>query len=220
MPAMLDRSISSLATVHPELPVHVERLESATLLDKARIFDLSPFDQTLFLDADTVVMGDLAYGFESAEKFGLACCICECPWARRYSCFSGDAIEYNTGVIFFTKDWESCYGGNCPRSSVRDVFKEWAKLAGELPSASRFIGKDGPAEMPHNDQASFAAAIDRTGFNPWILPLNWNFRHRWQKTVFGPVKIWHDYDPVPDAVINWNKGQTSPGAIIQCARVS
>jgi hypothetical protein len=69
MPAMLARSRESLAKVHPELPVHVAELpDGSTLLDKARMYDLSPFDQTLFLDADTVVMGNLDYGFEKAES--------------------------------------------------------------------------------------------------------------------------------------------------------
>jgi hypothetical protein len=44
---------------------------------------MTPFEETLFLDADTVPLGRLDFGFEQAQRFGLACCICEVPWARR-----------------------------------------------------------------------------------------------------------------------------------------
>jgi hypothetical protein len=30
------------------------------------------------------------------------------------------------------------------------------------------------------------------GFNPFVLPLNWNLRPKWQRSFFGPVRIWHD----------------------------
>ena len=79
--------------------------DPASLNKKVAMLDLSPFDETLFLDIDTVVMGDLNFGFEKAKKFGMAIAICEAPWGKRYQkIFSGDEIEYNTGVIFFTKE--------------------------------------------------------------------------------------------------------------------
>ena len=64
---------------------------------------ISPFETTLFLDADTVVLGNLDYAFDRAEEYGLACCICECPWLRRYGNAEGDLIEYNSGVLFFAQ---------------------------------------------------------------------------------------------------------------------
>ena len=98
----LERSRQSLARVHPDMPVEVIELPAgSTLLDKARMMELSPFEETLFLDADTVVLDDLSYGFEQVRRFGLACSICECPWARRYTGLSGDMVEYNTGVLLF-----------------------------------------------------------------------------------------------------------------------
>jgi hypothetical protein len=203
---MLARSIASLKAVHPELPCHVERLpEGSGLLDKARMYNLSPYDETLFLDADTVVMGRLDYGFDRASRHGLACTICECPWARRFAGLAdrGDLIEWNTGVMFFTR-------------AAADVFTEW-KANATIDSSVMFVGKDGPMKMPENDQAGFAMAVEQTGFNPAALPLNWNFRHRWQKTVFGPVKIWHDYDDVPESVRRWSEEQSKPGAIMKCA---
>lgn len=200
--ATLNRSLQSLEKQHPGMPSKVIELQSGTLLDKARMFDLSPFEQTLYLDLDTVVMGDLSYGFEKASEHGLACSICECPWARRYPSAAGDMIEYNTGVLFFTKKAEP-------------VFDAWKRLAGTVDSSSRFQVGQAVGIMPLNDQAGFALAVEETRFNPWVLPLNWNFRHRWQRTAFGPVKIWHDYAPVPDWLWQWNQMQTPPDAVLR-----
>jgi hypothetical protein len=59
---LLQRAQASLKHFHPELPVHVERLpEGSGLLDKAGMMDMTPFEETVFLDADTMVMGRLDY---------------------------------------------------------------------------------------------------------------------------------------------------------------
>ena len=64
--SLLDRAIASVREFRPELPVEIARLgDDATLLDKAGMLDLTPFDETVFLDADTVVLGDLGFGFDS-----------------------------------------------------------------------------------------------------------------------------------------------------------
>lgn len=205
----LDRSINSLLAVHPELPHEVRRLpEGSNLLDKAQMFELSPYDETLFLDADTVVMDKLDFGFEKAAKHGLACCICECPWARRYGGLKnrGDMIEYNTGVLFFTRRAEP-------------VFDFWYEHR-DIDSSIDFYHDGKKVRMPENDQASFAQAIDETGFNPFVLPMNWNLRPLWQRHLFGPVKIWHDYTDVPYAVQGWNVQQLRDGAIIDYARLA
>lgn len=144
----------------------------------------TPFRETLFLDADTVVLDRLDYGFQQAQKFGLACCICESPWARRHPILDGDLIEYNTGVIFFNK-------------RAKAVFDAWSNLARVVDSSLVLLQNGAVAKMPHSDQCSFAMALDQTGFSPFMLPLNWNFRPLWHLAFFGPIKIWHDYCDVP-----------------------
>ncbi len=200
---VLDRSIASLRTHHPDLPVHVERLgEGASLLDKARMADLSPFRETLYLDLDTVVLGNLDFGFQKAGEFGLACCICECPWARRYGGLSGDTVEYNTGVLFFTE-------------KAKDLFSAWREAVRDLDSSILFLMEDGkPARMPLNDQAGFAKAVEDTAYSPFILPLNWNFRPRWHRSWFGPLKVWHDYADVPESLIGHNETQSADDAVV------
>jgi hypothetical protein len=67
------------------------------------MLEVTPFEETLFLDNDTVVLGRLDYGFQKASQFGLA--------------------------------------------------------------------------------------IEQTGFLPFVLPQNWNFRSKWHRSWFGPMKL-------------------------------
>lgn len=204
----LERSRRSLAALHPELPVEVVRLEVDDpvkgLLEKARMFRRTPFRETLFLDADTVVLGRLDYAFDKARRFGLACSICENPWARRYAGLEGDLIEYNTGVLFFTVQ-------------ARPVFEAWERLAAELDSSADFIDmRDNELHtMSHNDQCGFAAAVEECAMSPFVLPLNWNYRPEAQRHFFGPIKIWHDYHEPPDWLIEMNKYYESSASIVQ-----
>ena len=207
---VLDRSIDSVKRVHPELPVHIQRLPEDPapfrgLLEKANMLEMTPFRNTLFLDADTVVLGRLDYGFEKAQRFGLACAICECPWARRYGGIHGDIIEYNTGVLFFT-------------DKARPVFETWKKLSTQIDSSILIPRENDSWMMPFNDQASFAQAIENSGFQPHVLPLNWNFRPEWHASFFGPIKIWHHYQDVPPALLEINRQYERPDAVIEYHR--
>ncbi len=166
------------------------------------MLELSPFETTLFLDTDTVVMDRLNFGFEKAEQHGLACCINECPWARRYADIGGDQIEYNTGVLFFTRN-------------AAPVFNRWSELSQSIDSSIIFYKEGQPKVMLHNDQAGFSQAISDTSFNPFVLPLNWNLRPAWQKTFFGPVKIWHERTEPSIEMRFWNEDQSLEQSIIR-----
>jgi len=205
----LKRSIASVKQHHPELTIHVERLAEGGKINKIRACTLAPFEQTLFLDNETVVLGKLDYGFEKAEKFGLACCINECPWARRYTDkdLSGDMIEYNSGVLFFTE-------------KAAPVFDAWKRLFPTLDSSIIHYDHTGPCIMPVADQGSFALAIEQTGLAPFVLPHNWNLRPRWHKSFFGPIKIWHSYKDVPADLVEWNKNQSSANSIIRYSNLT
>ncbi|MBU3576748.1 hypothetical protein ICN24_01950 [Polynucleobacter sp. UK-Kesae-W10] len=193
---------------HPDLPHEIIKIDAphgdiSTLNQKAKMLDLSPFEETLFLDMDTVVLGNLDFGFEKAKQFGLALSICEAPWAKRYNhLFTGDEVEYNTGVIFFTK-------------KAQAVFDKWKELAATVDSSIIGVNEKGVYTMPANDQGPFALAIDQTGFNPFVLPLNWNFRPAWQRSFFGPIKIWHDYGEPPALFEELNTYYLNPEALIQ-----
>ncbi|HLI22611.1 MAG TPA: hypothetical protein VKV32_15910 [Stellaceae bacterium] len=211
---LLQRSIASVKRHHPELPIEVVRLDGGgddpkLLLEKARMAERTPFAETLFLDADTVVLDRLDFGFDSAKRYGLACCICESPWARRYRGLAGagEIVEYNTGVLFFT-------------AGAKPVFDRWPSLAAEIDSASLFAKDGKPFVMPANDQASFAAAVERAGFSPFVLPPNWNFRYEFQKSFFGTIKIWHSYYDLPEIMTQLADYYRNPDSVIQYVEMS
>jgi len=204
--AALQRSINSVRAIHPELPIHVHQLpETATVLDKAAMMNFTPFEETLFLDVDTIVLDRLDFAFDMAVRHGLACSICECPWARRYTGIKGDLVEYNTGVLFFTK-------------KARPIFDRWNANVAAVDSSVRYYDKQKQvAIMPCNDQAAFALVVADAAALPFTLPFNWNFRPRWHRSWWGPIKIWHDYaDPPPD-LIKLIREQSEPGCIVQYA---
>ncbi len=205
----LERSRRSLTAVHPELPVEVIRCDadsssSRALLEKTHMFATSPFEETLYLDIDTVVLDRLDFGFEKARGFGLACCINECPWARRYTGLRDrrSAIEYNTGVLFFSR-------------SARPVFEAWERLAPTLDSSIQLIRNGQLGHMAFNDQGAFTAAVEECKFNPFVLPLNWNFRPEYHYSFFGPIVIWHEYAEVPPSIIELNRYYQRSDSVIQ-----
>jgi hypothetical protein len=205
---ILGRSTQSLRKYHPELPVHVHECPPGSdLLVKTSMLDITPFDETLFLDIDTVVLGRLDYAFEKAARFGLACCICENPWARRHRGLAdrGDMIEYNTGVLFFTR-------------CARRVFDQWKQLAPQVDSTTEYLLYTGQqCVQPLDDQAAFALAVEQSGFSPFVLPLNWNWRPPIQNSFYGPIKIYHGYAPPVPSLEGWNQEQNKPGAMIKFA---
>src|SRR5579875_112546 len=178
------------------------------LRHKAEMMERSPFAETLFLDADTVVLDRLDFGFAKAQRFGVACCICEAPWARCYKGLAdrGDLIDYNTGVMFFTE-------------AARPLFDLWRRLSQEIDS-SLVYAKDGKVMVfPFADQASFAAAADQAGTPPFVLPLNWNYRPEFQKSFFGPIKVWHSYLDVPAELRQLAAYYRNPDSVVQYARI-
>jgi len=199
----LDRAVTSFRAFHPELPYHVATLpRGSTLHDKAGMFEHSPFDVTVFLDADTVVLGRLDYGFEMAERFGLACCHCVNPWLRRYVGVTGDLIEYNTGVLFFSE-------------AARPVFDDWRIAAPLLDSRATFVRDGHVAVSPRDDQLSFSYAVQHSARPPFVLPHNWNFAPPNHHAFFGPIKVWHSYADVPDVVHEINRYYEQPDAVMQ-----
>ena len=186
-------SAASLSLSNPGLAYTIHRMpEGSCLLDKAEMFDISPYEETVFLDSDTRILGDLSFGFERAREYGIACCICECPWASRYPSIAGDCIEYNTGVLFFDKR----------HAGAERVFYAWQDYAGAVDSSITWDCGGRTLRMPYNDQAGFALAVEAEKFNPFVLPMNWNFRPQWHRTWFGGLKVWHGRHDVPVEITN------------------
>lgn len=162
----------------------------------------SPFETTLFLDADTVVLGSLDLAFQQAERFGIAAAVNECPWAQRYAGIEGELVEWNCGVLCYTRE-------------AAPLLQRWAELAEELDSSCVHLAASGLATMEANDQCSFAAAVEDTGIVPFPLPVNFNFRHQWQRGHYGEVKVWHAYEAPFPSVLEARDYYAKPGSFIQ-----
>jgi tetratricopeptide (TPR) repeat protein len=194
--ALLDRSLRSLRRFHPELPVEEAGPVSGELSGKggasrARMLEFSPFVETLFLDPAALVLGRLDYGFDTAGRFGLACCLSGWAWARRHSgAAAGDRVAYDTGVVFFT-------------ATASSVFARWRDLV-----------EDG-----QDEESAFATAVAESGFSPFILPANWNFRPDWHRSFCGPLKIWQDEREPPAEILALGEVYRHPEAVIERHRV-
>lgn len=171
----LNKSIESLKKFGYDYHVHHDKSDKlAHLQKKVGMFDVSPFETTLFLDTDTIVKDNLDYGFEMAEKYELACSIAPAsvtyPWLKgeMRNFVHKDLPQYNTGVIFFTRNTEA-------------IFKRWRELLTISP------------ESKNNDQPQFSQAVYEN-LNPYILPKNWNYRPHVRfehDLLFGKLKILH-----------------------------
>lgn len=171
---LLERSIESAKSFG--LKYHVHRVPGGNLLSKTQMYDISPFDNTLFLDADTVLCNDPSFGFKMSGKHGLAICLERASvlkrWEPEIRLNLPDYPEYNTGVIFFNK-----------HPSTKYLFEQWNLDARRLAF--------------WNDQPSFALSCMQIGACPFVLPENWNYR-RYCETDFSltPIQIWHSAKPI------------------------
>ena len=200
---VLQRTINYARALHLDLPIHIQPLApNQPTINKRELFDASPFQETLFLDVDAFILDRLDFGFEMAAKYGMACCIGECPWIRRDHPGTGDLVNYNPGVLFFSK-------------KAAPFFDHWANTE----KATPLMRLDNPQYrhrvMTSADEITFSMAMAESPLMPFILPSNWNFSQRSQRTFWGPIKIWRDTIDPPPALVNFVKGQAQPDALIQ-----
>lgn len=204
---LIERAINSARAVHPDLPIHLHQLAPGVqFVEKRELPRLSPFEETLFLDVDALILDRLDFGFEMAARHGLACCIAECPWVRRHGMGQAaggggvEQVEYHPGVLFFSRK-----GGA--------FFDRWAAFERGLPQA--LDGKKPYRMMTPADHVSFSLAIAEEARAPFILPSNWNFHPEHQRTWWGPIKIWREASDPPAAIVNFTKEQAKEEALIQ-----
>lgn len=158
--------------------------ELSGLLRKTEILRFLPntYESFLFLDSDTVVIGDVSLGFNKAGIHGIAACPAphyslDAFWGfdrvmRKEGVLPLGQLQYNTGVIFFK---------NSPE--VKEVFTKWGSLALENLDFT-------------NDQPFFTLAMDLLGFNPYTLSISYNYR-AFGEAISGDVRIWHSHGKMP-----------------------
>lgn len=151
---------------------------------KCEIFRNSPFDLSVYLDIDTVIMDNIDYGFKMADKYGISICIAPACFAyyathKEYKLKSEldeDEIQYNCGVIFFNKNYPG----------IEKVFNDW----------ETYLFEDEFAFS--NEQPFLTKSMRDNNFNPCVLPMNYNYRNHLSKChVYGKIKIWHSTMPAP-----------------------
>jgi len=174
---------------------------SSGLARKALMYDVAPFDTNLFLDNDTLAFDDLEFGFRQADRWHICVCIAPSPclsysWRihAKEEGMSLDYIQYNSGVVFFKKSNEA-----------QKVFDRWKSMVIETEAKW--------------DQHLFSYAFHREQFNPFVLPVNWNYRpQKGIVPVNGPIRILHckedeieDRSRFVDAIQKHNKIAKSGG---------
>jgi len=151
-------------------------------------YDLTPWDVTLWLDSDTLILDDLSFAFKMARRFGIAAVLA--PHSslngRGLSDIPGEAPEYNCGATWIDKN----------HKLTKNLGDKWAEIVSEY---------DG--EGWWTDQSSLSYALYKLKINPYILPLNWNFRAYMDREFdtgeyhtdhgYGSIKIWHSRTSVP-----------------------
>ncbi len=149
------RSAASLRAANPGLPAvlftdageplpefdRIEPIESPHMRSKVDVLWRSPFAQTLYLDGDTRVVGDLAPAFRLLERFDIAAAHVPRWWLATYRRQARHDVptafpQHNSGVILFRRtpqvteflrSWQADYAAACSEADqVTFPDKLWA----------------------------------------------------------------------------------------------
>lgn len=183
--ALAVQSLRTLRQQEPDLPVHiatdqpglaahfdaVHPIPTASRRAKIAAMAASPFDRTLFLDCDTLVVGPLSDGFALLDRFPLALthdvrrssALIETGWqADAPATFP----QHNSGVMFYRKAPET-----------DRFFADWAR-------AYDTAGKG-------RDQVTLRDILWDSDLRFWVLPPEWNLRR------VTELDAWEPLDAIP-----------------------
>jgi hypothetical protein len=189
------QSLASLKRAMPDLPITVfsQFPMSSPLIDqvvrvqptgdgfydKTRLIRESPYERTLFIDADIIVLDPFPELFALLDRFDCAATHEEyvsTDWFGRYprSDVPSSFPEFNTGILLYKRS-----------ARMDGVLKEWESLY------SRFI-EERPGQRI-NDQPFFRAAIYHSDVRVATLTREYNCKYRGQGYLNGPVKLLHGH---------------------------
>lgn len=161
------------------------------MLAKSEMVDLLPaeYESFLYLDTDTFILMDIDQGFEKAEQYGIAAAPAAAYSLEHFWGFekvlaelgirSRDILQYNAGVIFFTRypaAWR-----------VMNKYHE-------------FCSTVGGGEPSWTDQPYLTLSMELFGFNPYTLSIAYNYRN-FGEIANGRIRIWHSHE-LPPADVN------------------
>ena len=187
------RSIKSLAFIHDQIPVaiftdvpeafaslaccqiSIKKLDKPSHCFRDKIYGLlqSPFNQTLFLDSDTLVLQNTSGIFDLLERFDIAVAA-ETYYPHPISSVPNSFPEFNTGVVALNT--------SCPH--VSDFLNNWLTV---------FIRDFTQADRPKHDQPSFREALYHSKLNICTISSEWNFHvaHPALLNAGAQIKILH-----------------------------
>jgi hypothetical protein len=147
--------------------------------DKARLMLQSPYQRTIFLDADIYVAEPFPELFTLLDHFDCAANheeYVDTDWFHRYPCPEVPASfpEFNTGVMVYRRSAE-----------MDRVFQLWCDLY-------RAYREQHP-DLPVNDQPFFRQAIYSSNARIATLTREYNCKFRGQGYLNGPVKLLHGH---------------------------
>lgn len=140
--------------------------------DKIFGFQNTPYENTLFLDADTFITGSLIDLEPLFDRFDLATiqdplCNSKYPVADYEFTAPESFPEMNTGVVLFRKSEE-----------MSRVLQQWQELYDSVPAF-------------RNDQGPFREAVYNSTLSLHVLPKNFNFMPGLAGVIEGPILIFH-----------------------------
>jgi hypothetical protein len=194
----LPLALDSLATVKramPDLPVTflsqfpvssplIDRVISVAptrdgFYDKTRLMRDSPYDRTLFIDADIYAVKPFPEMFDLLDRFDCAATHEEylnTDWFNRYPRpdIPASFPEFNTGILLFNRS-----------PQMDGVLKKWEALYADYLQQK--------PDQPINDQPFFRTAIYESDVRIATLPREYNCKFRGQGYLNGPVKLLHGH---------------------------
>jgi hypothetical protein len=219
---LLLTSVASLKRVMPDLPVTVfsqfpiesplfERVipvepSKDGFFDKTVYMRQSPYERTLFVDADTYFVEPVPELFTVLDKFDCAATHEEylnTDWFNNYprADIPPSYPEFNTGIMAFRRS-----------PQMNKFLDDWMKLY------ESFL-RDNPGKKS-NDQPFFRAAVYYSDIRMATLTREYNCKFRGQGYVNGPVKILHGHvdlalpEPFVRKAIKVLNGTTRPRVYI------
>lgn len=186
--ASLKRAMPDLPiTVFSQFPVAGDQFDEVILIepskdgfyDKPRFMLQSPYDRTLFVDADIFVASPFPELFPLLDHFDCAATHEEyvsTDWHNRYPRpdIPASFPEFNTGILLFKKS-----------ARMDRVFDDWCDLY------RRFMAEKPDLEI--NDQPFFRPAIFYSDARIATLTREYNCKFRGQGYLNGPVKFLHGH---------------------------
>jgi hypothetical protein len=186
--ASLRRAMPDLPiTVFSQFPVESELFENVVRVeptqdgfyDKSKLIQDSPYERTLFIDADTVVLDSVSELFTLLDYFDCAATHEEylnTDWHGRYQRTDIPASfpEFNTGILMLKRS-----------DRLRRMIEQWGALY-------RKYLEEKPGQ-PINDQPFFRAAVYFADVRMATLTREYNCKFRGQGYLNGKVKILHGH---------------------------